>query len=48
MKAYKMYCPQADRIRLQIKRIDNGIVLLQNKATHLEENTETTVRLGHR
>ena len=47
MSAYKIYCPQADRIRLQIKRIEVGRGLLKNKAIYLEESTKTTVRLGH-
>ena len=37
-----MYCPQADRRMLQIKRIDDGRGLLKNKAIYLEESTKTT------
>jgi hypothetical protein len=38
---YKMDCLQADRIKLQIKRIEIGIGLLQNEANYLEERINT-------
>ena len=31
MRGYKMYCPQADRINLKIKSLDDGRVLLKIK-----------------
>jgi hypothetical protein len=43
---YKINQPTADRSKLQIKRIDSRIVLLQKEAIHLERRMKNnTVRL---
>jgi len=34
---YKLHCPEGNRTRLHINRIDDGIGLLQNKAICLAE-----------
>jgi len=43
-----MHCHQAQRIKLQVKRIEDGIDLLQNEAKYLEESTKTTQIKSHR
>jgi hypothetical protein len=39
---YKMHSLSAERSRLQIKRIEDGIGLLQNEATYLEASMKIT------